>query len=96
MGCALGAEHDASKLPLLFFTDETDPAFLTKLERLLQPAVPSGRVFHGDALLAKALPPGQGDDSYVVYAASQYVREHAERDFRWDAQKCTRCAERVR
>ena len=74
MRCSHSDWNVSTQQKLLFFTDETDPAYLEALTSGLA-ALPrwGGGVIHGDPEVVKHLEEEDKTDNYLVYAARPHV-----------------------
>ena len=74
MRCSHSDWNVSTQQKLLFFTDETDPAYLEALTSGLA-ALPrwGGGVIHGDPEVVKHLDDEDKTDNYLVYAARPHV-----------------------
>ena len=74
MRCSHSDWNVSTQQKLVFFTDETDPAYLEALTSGLA-ALPrwGGGVIHGDPEVVKHLEEEDKTDNYLVYAASPHV-----------------------
>jgi len=76
-------------VPILWFTDETDKAYLADLQAKLKQAFGGRRsVIHGDQALSESSP---DIDSPLIYATSLLLRTDAAAQMRMDRQHCSDC-----
>ena len=73
---------------LFFFTDETNPEYLSALRSALEAANVSDRVLDGDAFLREHASFVHDVDNFFIYATSLVIRTRAEWEWRWDRQEC--------
>ena len=90
MRCSHSDWNVSTQQKLVFFTDETDPAYLEALTSGLA-ALPrwGGGVVHGDAEVARQLSPEERADNYLVYAVASLLMSDAEELYAMERCKAT-------